>query len=244
MVCKCLQSCGSPPAFLLWLTVRTSSLYKGCAQKALLLGYSPGLPRQQLGILVQVPGKPSRGGILRPLKAILLDFVVLISSCGKPVDEAWEIFIRIINSQLWDFLIGKRLQLGRKRKVVLRSHDLRRYAQSKDFLVLEQRGMRATDAVDQRVRLVRKGKSGPGAVAVADGADFLIFGAELFGHRNDLGAPKCFAVAAEERRDVELGRLDRILQQVRGYDLAVEAGSQQSEFSDGVNAAWRGRENG
>jgi hypothetical protein len=45
-------------------------------------------------------------------------------------------------------------------------------------------------------------EAGPSAVAVADGADFLVFGFEGFGTDQDLGFSDGFAVATDEAGDI------------------------------------------
>lgn len=64
--------------------------------------------------------KPAHSRVLRPLQALLLLGIALITSHRKSMLQAWEILIAVLDIQARDNLVGMSFQLWREHIVVLR----------------------------------------------------------------------------------------------------------------------------
>lgn len=137
--------------------------------------------------------KPHTRRILRPLERLPLHIIIRIPLRRKPMRHAREILIIKLHPKRRQHLQAMFLQLGRKRKVILRGQNLYRHSHVVIFFFGGQRRMSDRDAVDEGLPLCAELEAGPAAVAVADGADFLVLGLEFFCGGSHFGEASFFA---------------------------------------------------
>lgn len=109
---------------------------------------------------------------------------------------------------------------------MFRRNDLDRNANGPDFLLVQERRVRRSDAIHKGTAAAGLGtelEDGPPAVTVADGTDPAVTSTEKLGKGLDLGHPDSLGVARHELGKVQLCPLSRVIDDIGRENLAAEA---------------------
>jgi hypothetical protein len=110
----------------------------------------------------------------------------------KAMREAWEVLVVEFHTHLWQHFERVCFQLGCVHAVGFRCEDLHGHSDVVDLLLGEERGVGDTDSIDEVLAFCAELEACPATVAVADGADLLVCGLELFGAGLNLREPDLF----------------------------------------------------
>jgi len=125
------------------------------------------------------------GSLLSLGRALVIDIrrcqSVTLPLSRESMTELWKVLVVQLNTSLRQRCQSMFLQLRRVHAISLGCEDLDGYIDVVNLLLSKKGGVRDTDGVDEVPALRTKLEACPAAVAVADGADFLVCGLELFG---------------------------------------------------------------